>query len=140
MGRAARLRDHVRANVVGYVALCLAVVGTSVAAVNPIGSDGDVDVCFNKRSGVLEVKLKARCGPGEKSFAFAAIGPRGPAGSAGSQGPRGATGPAGSPGGPGSPGSPGATGATGPTGDQGLRGVTGPQGPTGPQGEGAPEP
>ena len=143
MGRAARLRDHVRANVVGYVALCLAVVGTSVAAINPIGPDGDVDVCFNKRSGVLEVKLKARCGPGERSFAFAAIGPRGPAGpqgAPGSQGPRGATGPAGSPGSPGSPGSQGATGATGPTGAPGTPGATGPQGPAGPQGESAPEP
>ena len=137
MGRAGRLRDHVRANVVGYVALCLAVVGTSVAAINPIGPDGDVDVCFNKRSGVLEVKIKPRCGPGEKGFAFAAVGPRGttgPAGAAGSQGPRGATGPAGPTGGAGTPGTPGATGATGATGD------TGATGPQGPQGESAPVP
>ena len=144
MGRAARLRDHVRANVVGYVALCLAVVGTSVAAVNPIGPDGDVDVCFNKRNGVLEVKLKARCGRGEKAFAFAAIGPRGPAGSQGLPGPRGATGPAGSPGATGAAGStgetgtPGTPGATGPTGDKGATGSQGPIGPTGPAGASAP--
>ena len=62
MGRAGRITEHLRANLVAYVALSLAVVGTSVAAINPIGPDGDVDVCFNKRSGVLEVKLKARCG------------------------------------------------------------------------------
>ena len=137
MGRVARLTDHLRANVVAYVALCLAIVGTSVAAINPIGPDGDVDVCFNKRSGVLEVRLKQRCGQGEASFAFAAVGPRG---APGPQGPRGATGPAGSPGTPGSPGAPGATGATGSEGVTGPQGATGPAGPPGPQGDSAPEP
>lgn len=134
MGRLDRLIDHLRLNVVGYVALFLAVAGTSFAAFDPIGRDGDVDACFNKRNGVLEVKLKARCGPGEQSFAFAAVGPRGPTGPAGSQGPRGATGP----GGPS-----GATGITGPAGATGAVGATGPRGltgPTGPAGESAPEP
>ena len=104
---------HLRANVVAYVALFLVLAGTSVAAINPIGPDGDVDVCFDKGSGDLDLKLTSRCGPDERSFAFAAKGPRGPAGEQGSQGPRGPAGPAGS---------------------------TGAQGPPGPQGESAPEP
>jgi hypothetical protein len=129
----------VRAHAVAYVALLVAVTGTSYAALDPIGSDGDVDLCVNKRTGAVSVQKQSKCQKGAIPLTVDPDGIQGPPGTAGQAGP------AGQPGGKGATGPAGATGprgATGPTGQgtQGVRGATGPQGPQGPAGAAAPVP
>ena len=80
--------SYVRRHHVGLVALFVALGGTAVAAFDPIGSDGDVDACFDKKSGDLDVLKGKKCGKREKPVSWSVEGPPGPVGE---------TGPAGSP-------------------------------------------
>jgi hypothetical protein len=126
-----RIAVHVRAHVIAYTALAVAVTGTSYAAFDPVGSDGDVDLCVNKKTGAVSIQKGKRCKRGTVPVAVNAEGLVGPAGQAGAQGPPGADG---KPGARGATGPAGQRGATGQQGTQGTRGATGTQGATGSQG------
>lgn len=99
-----RVLGHLRANVVAYVALFVALGGTSYAALKlPAGS---VTRRVIRDNSITSTKVK--------DFSLRAVDfgsgqlPAGPAGPRGSAGERGLTGPAGPPGGNGGPGAPGA--------------------------------
>jgi hypothetical protein len=102
-----RLLSHVRSNVVSYLALFVAMGGTSYAAVNlPKNSVGTAQL---KNGAVTAAKVKPHSLTGRlfKPGQLPA-GPQGPAGATGPRGetgPQGATGPQGSPGPQGLPGS-----------------------------------
>ena len=69
--------------------------GGAFAAFDPIGSDGDVDACFERRSGDLDLLKGKRCGRGEKPVSWSQVGPRGPEGPPGAPGEQGIQGLAG---------------------------------------------
>jgi hypothetical protein len=71
-----------------------------------VGPDGEINACYEKKSGDLDVLKGKKCGKGEKTITWAQEGPPGP------QGPQGE---AGGPGSPGTNGTPGASGVAGPT-------------------------
>ena len=127
-----RLGAHVRQNLIAYIALFVAIGGTSYAAATITGRDiknsslTGVDV----RNGTL-LKKDFKKGSLPRG-ATGAQGPAGPTGAAGLPGTPGATGATGSTGGAGATG---ATGATGPTGVTGTTGTTGTTGATGATGE-----
>ena len=98
----------IRTQWAGLLALFIVLTGAGAyAAFDPIGSDGDVDACFAKKSGDLDVRKGKKCGKGEKRVTWSVEGPRGPQGEAG---PRGE---AGTPGAQGQPGAQGLTGSKG---------------------------
>lgn len=113
---------HIRRNFVSYLALFVALGGTSYAAVtlprNSVGSAQLKNNAVTSRK-VRDHSLLAR------DFKAHQL-PAGRQGEAGPAGPQGARGPAGG------SGSQGSRGATGPTGPQGATGATGSQGPAGP--------
>jgi hypothetical protein len=115
-----RVASHVQRNVVGYLALFVALSGTSYAATNlvPRNSVGTAQL---QNGAVTKTKIA--------KTAIAALkgnrGPQGPAGSQGAQGAAGATGPQGAAGAQGAAGLQGAQGATGPQGTQGSQGIQG---------------
>jgi hypothetical protein len=112
---------HVRRNLVAYLALFVALGGTSYAAVKlPRNSVGSAQL---KKNAVTAAKVRDHSLL-VRDFKAHQL----PAGR------RGATGPAGPQGGQGPQGAPGTLGATGPTGATGATGATGVQGPTGPAG------
>jgi hypothetical protein len=131
-----QLLSHLRSNLVAYLALFLALGGTSYAAgsalmPNSVGSRHVMD-----RS-LLAQDFKAGELPRARRGKRGLTGPEGPRGYVGSQGPKGETGgrgPAGVPGAAGQAGAPGARGEKGDPGLAGARGPVGPTGPTGPQG------
>jgi hypothetical protein len=91
-----------RGNVLSVVAIVIALTGTAYAAAfDPIGRDGDIDACFNKRTGDLHILKGRKCRRGESRVTWGvtgpagAQGPAGPAGAQGAQGSGGGTGPAG---------------------------------------------
>jgi hypothetical protein len=99
--------EGVRRQWAGLLALFLLLTGAGAyAAIDPVGSDGDVDACFAKRTGDLDLLTGRRCGKGEKPVTWNAEGPRGPRGEQGPPGERGA------PGADGAPGSAGPAGST----------------------------
>ena len=140
---------HLRRNAVAYVALFVALGGTSAYAANEILPKGSVGAKQLRASAVTAKKLKANAVTTDKvangtllgeDFAAGVL----PAGTkaeaaAGAQGPRGEAGPQGPQGDAGPQGPQGETGPQGPKGDTGPQGPQGPQGPAGPQGpRGAP--
>jgi hypothetical protein len=104
MGR--RLAAEVRNQWSGLLAIGLILSsGAAYAAFDPVGNDGDIDACFQRRSGDLHLKKGKRCKPGERPVSWSLQGPRG------------------------------ARGEEGPPGLQGEPGIQGPPGPsTGPAG------
>lgn len=98
---------HLRQHVVGYVAVFIAMTGTSIAAFDPVGSDGDVDMCVDRKSGDVRVMKRSSCGKGETKLALSQTAPQGPQGPAGADGQNGVD------------GQPGATGAAGSDGQDG---------------------
>jgi len=100
---------HLKANVVGYLALFIALGGTGAyAASSIVGPDGRLHGCYKKsgkgKGQLRVVKAKARCKRRERKIAWQQKGRDGVAGRAGGPGPRGPAGP------------PGATGPRGATG------------------------
>jgi hypothetical protein len=83
----------------GVAALVLVVAGGSAyAAIKPLGEDGQVNACFDRRSGDLELRKGTKCDRGERALSWSQAGPQGPAGApgaAGAEGPRGPVGPQG---------------------------------------------
>jgi hypothetical protein len=96
---AGRIRSHLGNQWMGALSLFLVVAGGGAyAAFDPVGTDGDVDACFEKKSGDLELKKGKKCGKGEKSLAWSQVGPQGEPGPQGLQGPQGIKGDPGVPG------------------------------------------
>ena len=96
---ARRICLHVRGQWMGALALFLVLAGGgAIAAFNPIGDDGDIDACFAKRSGDLDLLKGKKCGKREKPVSWGVVGPQG---EVGPLGPQGATGPQGAQGVPG---------------------------------------
>jgi hypothetical protein len=85
-------------NVTATVALVAALGGGAYAAFDPIGSDGDVDACFERKSGDLDLLKGKKCGKGEKRVTWSEAGPEGPEGPPGPPGADGQTGATGAPG------------------------------------------
>lgn len=80
----------VRRQWAGFLALFLVLAGGGAyAAFDPVGRDGDIDACFERKSGDLDIRRGKRCGKRERPIAWSQTGPPGKAG------PRGAPGPAG---------------------------------------------
>ena len=122
---------HVRHNVIGYLALFIALGGTSYAAVEiPMGSVGTPQL---RNGAVTASKVRAHSLLAS-DFATGHLhaGVAGPAGAVGARGP---VGPQGA---PGPQGIAGPKGDAGPMGDPGLQGAAGPQGPAGPEGPAGP--
>lgn len=72
----------------GLLTLVLVLSGAGAyAAFDPVGNDGDVDACFERRSGDLDLLKGRTCGKSEKPVAWSQAGPRGPEGPEGPQGP-----------------------------------------------------
>jgi hypothetical protein len=74
------IRDYVRRHHVALIAIFLALGGTSIAAFDPIGGDGDIDACYERKSGQLSIQKGKKCPKQSKPVAWAQEGPRGPAG------------------------------------------------------------
>lgn len=108
-----QLARHLRNNLVGYLALSVALGGSSYAAVQSSQAPAKkITACYAKKTGAVRVITKGKCRKKtEKSLAWNQTGPTGPAGSAGAQGPQ---------------------GTQGPQGVQGEKGLKGDQGETGP--------
>lgn len=141
------LAQHARHHLVGYLALFVALGGTSYAAAKlPDGSVGARQLAANavtsakikdhsvaSRDLALGVIPAAKVGPqGPKGDTGldGATGATGPSGPAGTAGPKGDAGLQGAPGATGAIGATGAAGATGPAGAPGATGATGPIGPS----------
>jgi hypothetical protein len=114
------------------------------------GSDGVINGCYEKRTGILRVidaEAGKRCLSFETAISWNQGGTAGPQGPMGDKGPTGDQGPQGEPGvagdkGPagdtGPIGDPGAVGEKGPLGDPGVAGDQGPIGDEGPPGDQGP--
>lgn len=149
-GIKATFTSHLRHNVVAYLALFIALGGSSYAAIKlPANSVGSKQIKPNavrssdvQNSSLAAIDFKAGQLP---------AGPRGaqgPPGGRGATGPAGASGPQGAKGDPcpasdllcrGPKGDPGPAGAAGPQGPKGETGNTGPQGPKGETGVSGPQ-
>jgi hypothetical protein len=90
-----RLGEYLRRHHLALVAIFLALTGSAIAAFDPVGSDGDIDACFSKKSKQLSLAKHSKCAKGTKAVSWSQTGP------AGSTGPQGE---AGTPGTPGTPG------------------------------------
>ena len=91
------MSNYLRRHHLGLVAIFIALSDTAVAAFDPVGSDGDIDACVDKKTKQLTL-AKQNCKKGTKAVSWSATGPAGPAGATGPQGetgPQGATGAAG---------------------------------------------
>lgn len=110
------MRFRLRTNLIGYVALSVALGGSSYAAVQSSqSSQKKISACYAKKSGSLRVITKGKCRKKtEKALAWNQNGQAGPTGPAGAQG------------------APGAKGEQGPQGVQGVQGLKGDEGPPGP--------
>ena len=159
---------HARQNAVAYLALFVALGGTSAYAASAVLPKNSVGAAQIKKKAVSGPKLKRNAVTTDKvkdgtllasDFAAGVLpraiggadggagergpaGPQGERGPAGPQGERGAAGPRGEPGPQGEPGPAGEKGATGDrglTGPQGEKGATGASGAQGPQGPAGPQ-
>lgn len=140
-----RLTGHVRHNVVAYLALFVALGGTSYAAIRlPANSVGAREIKSDavrssevKNGSLLTTDFKAGQLPAGARGANGepgGIGPIGVQGEKGAVGDTGKTGDIGARGAAGAPGANGSAGPAGPAGPQGARGDTGATGPIGLQG------
>jgi hypothetical protein len=102
---------HLRRNLVGYIALFVALSGTSYAATTSLLPKNSVGTKQVIDHSLLKADFKSGQVP---------RGAAGPAGTDGAVGPQGAPGPAGPAGPPGTPGTPGTTGPRGATGPAGI--------------------
>ena len=85
------LYSHLRSQWMGALALILVLAGGGAyAAFDPVGQDGDIDACFHKKTGDLDVRKGKKCGKGEKRVSWAERGPQGEPGAPGIEGAPGA--------------------------------------------------
>jgi hypothetical protein len=74
-----RLREHLRGNLVGWIALFVALGGTGYAAASHAHSN-TINACASTRTGQLSIRHGARCKRGQVKVSWAKQGPRGQAG------------------------------------------------------------
>jgi Collagen triple helix repeat (20 copies) len=122
---------HLRSNAVAFLALFVALGGSSFAAVTVITGknvkNGSLTAADVKNSSLTGADVKDKSlSPGDFNGSVTGLkgdtGPQGPKGDTGAQGPKGDTG---------AQGPKGDTGAQGPKGDTGAQGAQGPTGPAG---------
>jgi hypothetical protein len=92
-----RVLQHLRRNVIAYIAIFLALGaggGYAVAASN----NKTITVCADKKTGLLHLKARGRCKSSQSRVSWNQQGPQGAQGSQGPTGPQGATGTQGLPG------------------------------------------
>ena len=77
--RVHRVTSHLRSNLVGWIALFVALGGTGYAATSHAHSSA-INACANKKTGELSVRHGARCKRGQVKLSWAKQGPRGAAG------------------------------------------------------------
>jgi hypothetical protein len=114
-------------------ALLAGAAGVALATIP--GSNGVINGCYEKRTGLLRVidtEAGKTCTQYETPIRWNQEGPKG---ETGAQGPPGAKGDKGEPGAAGPAGPQGDTGPQGPQGEPGPQGEVGPMGPQGPKGE-----
>ena len=99
-----------RQHAIALGALFIALGGTSIAAIDPLGNDGEIQACYSKKSGDLALRKGKKCGKKQEPIAWSQAGPTGLPGASGADGAAGAD------------GAPGANGANGANGAQGLPG------------------
>jgi hypothetical protein len=80
------LGGYLRRHHLALVAIFLALTGSAIAAFDPVGSDGDIDACFSKKSKELSLAKHSKCAKGTKAVSWSQTGP------AGSTGPKGEVG------------------------------------------------
>jgi hypothetical protein len=102
---------------------------TPLHAENPVASGEILNVCINKKTGVLRVANK--CTTAERKTVLGGVGARGEKGDKGDTGATGLTGETGAVGPQGVQGPAGTNGLNGAQGERGLTGATGAQGPQG---------
>jgi hypothetical protein len=102
---------------------------TPLHAENPVPTGEILNVCINKKTGVLRVANK--CTTAERKTVLGGVGARGEKGDKGDTGATGLTGETGAVGPQGAQGPAGTNGVNGAQGERGLTGATGPQGPQG---------
>jgi hypothetical protein len=75
-------------NVVATLALFAALGGGAYAGIikDPVGPDGDIDACYHKKSGDLDVRKGRKCNRGEKKVSWSQVGPQGAQGPQGDEG------------------------------------------------------
>jgi hypothetical protein len=74
-----RVIAHLRGNLVGWIALFVALGGTGYAATSHSHSN-TVNACANKKTGQLSIRHGARCKRGQVKVSWGKQGPKGPAG------------------------------------------------------------
>ena len=102
---------------------------TPLHAEDPVPAGEILNVCINKKTGVLRVANK--CTTAERKTVLGGVGARGEKGDKGDTGATGLTGETGAVGPQGAQGPAGTNGVNGAQGERGLTGATGPQGPQG---------
>lgn len=76
-----RIIDHLRTNLVGWIALFIALGGTGYAAVGHSRASNTINACANKKTGELWIRKGKRCKRGQAKVSWGKQGPAGPAGS-----------------------------------------------------------
>ena len=74
-----RLTTSLRGNLVGWIALFVALGGTGYAAASHAHSN-TINACASKKTGQLSIRHGARCKRGQTRLSWAKQGPKGPAG------------------------------------------------------------
>jgi hypothetical protein len=67
-------------NVMSTLAVIGVIAGSAFATAAVIGPDGEINACYAKKGGALEVSKKKKCGKGEKPISWNQKGPAGPQG------------------------------------------------------------
>jgi collagen triple helix repeat protein len=121
-----------RTSLLAVIAFAITAGGVAYATIP--GSNGTINGCYEKRTGILRVidtNTGAKCTSYETPINWNQQGQKGPTGPAGAQGLKGDAGAPGDRGPTGAAGVQGENGAAGPQGAMGATGAAGPQGPTG---------
>lgn len=74
-----RILDHLRSNLIGWIALFIALGGTGYAAASHTHSN-TINACANKKTGQLSIRHGSRCKRGQIKVSWGKQGPTGPAG------------------------------------------------------------
>ena len=75
-----RLLDHLRGNLVGWIALFVALGGTGYAAASHARGSSTINACAGQRTGQLSIRHGTRCKRGQVKLSWAKQGPRGQVG------------------------------------------------------------
>ena len=87
-----RIVTFARHHAIALGALFIALGGTSIAAIDPLGNDGEIQACYSKKSGDLALRKGKKCGKKQEPIAWSQAGPTGLPGTPGTDGAAGAAG------------------------------------------------